>query len=160
VVAFQQLKDAFTSTPILKHFDPALEVIIETDASNFAIGCILSQKHEVQLHPIAFHLRKMEPTEKNHNIHDKALLAVVEVFKHWQQYCHGACFPILVFTNHQNVRYFTTSKVLNQCQVHWAENPSKFDFQIVYRAGSKNGKPDALSRHSEYTMGRRENLSQ
>jgi hypothetical protein len=44
-VAFQQLKDAFTSTSILKHFDPALEVIIETDASNFAIGCIMSQKH-------------------------------------------------------------------------------------------------------------------
>jgi hypothetical protein len=64
-VAFQQLKDAFTSTPILKHFDPSLEVIIETNASNFAIGCILSQKHNGQLHPVAFHSRKMEPAEKN-----------------------------------------------------------------------------------------------
>jgi hypothetical protein len=45
LVAFQQLKDTFTSMPILKLFDPALEVIIETDASNFAIGYILSQKH-------------------------------------------------------------------------------------------------------------------
>jgi hypothetical protein len=83
VVAFQQLKDTFTSTPILKHFDPTLEVIIETDASNFAIGCILSQKHEGRLHPVAFHSRKMEPAERNYDIHDKELLVVVEAFKHW-----------------------------------------------------------------------------
>jgi hypothetical protein len=82
-VAFQQLKDVFTSIPILKHFDPSLEVIIETDASNFAIGCILSQKHNGRLHPVAFHSRKMEPAEKNYDIHDKEILAVVEAFKHW-----------------------------------------------------------------------------
>jgi hypothetical protein len=81
-VVFQQLKDTFTSTPILKHFDPALEVIIETDTSNFTISCILSQKHNGQLHPVAFHSRKMEPAEKNYDIHDKELLAVVEAFKH------------------------------------------------------------------------------
>jgi hypothetical protein len=45
VVVLQQLKVTFTSTPILKHFDLTLEVIIETDVSNFTIGCILSQKH-------------------------------------------------------------------------------------------------------------------
>jgi hypothetical protein len=63
-VAFQQLKDACTSTPILKHFDPAIEVIIETDASNFSIGCILSQKHDGRLHSVAFHSRKMELAER------------------------------------------------------------------------------------------------
>jgi hypothetical protein len=46
-----------------------------------------------------------------------------------------------------------TSKVLNQHQVHWAEKLSEFDFWIVYHTGSKNGKPDALSKHSEYAMG-------
>jgi hypothetical protein len=45
VVAFQQLKDAFTSTPFFKHFDSTLKVNIETDASNFAIGCIQYQKY-------------------------------------------------------------------------------------------------------------------
>jgi hypothetical protein len=118
----------FTSTPILKHFDPALEAIIEMDASNFAIGCILSQKYAGKLHPVAFHSRKMELAERNHDIHDKELLVVVEAFKHWQPYCHGARFPILVFTDHQNLRYFTTSKVLNQRQVHWAKKLSEFDF--------------------------------
>jgi hypothetical protein len=82
MVAFQQVKDAFTPTPILKHFDPSLEDIIETETSNFAIGYILSQKHNGQLHPVAFHSRKMEPAEKNYDIHAKELLAVVEAFKH------------------------------------------------------------------------------
>jgi hypothetical protein len=82
VMLFQQLKDTFTSTPILKHFDPSKEVVIEIDASNFTIGCILSQIHEGHLHPVAYHLRKMELAEKNYNIYDKELLAAVKVFKH------------------------------------------------------------------------------
>jgi hypothetical protein len=118
VVAFQQLKDSFTSIPILKYFDPALEVIIETDTSNFPISCILFQKHQGQLHSVAFHSRKMEPSKKNYDIHEKELLAVVEAFKHWRPYCHGTCFPILVFMDHQNLRNFTTSKNVNQRQVH------------------------------------------
>jgi hypothetical protein len=131
VVVFQQLKDVFTSTPILKYFDSALELIIETDASNFAIGCILSKRHAGKQHPVAFHSRKMELTERNYDIHDKELLAVVEVFKHCRPYCHGARSPILVCTDHQNLRYFTTSKILNKRQVHWAEKLSDFDFRIV-----------------------------
>jgi hypothetical protein len=79
-------------------------------------------------------------------------LAVVEEFKHWCPYCHGADFPILVFTDHQNLKYFTTSKLLKQRQVHWAEKLFKFDFRIVSCTSSKNGKPDALSRYSEYTI--------
>jgi hypothetical protein len=94
----------FTSMPVLKHFNLALEVIIETDTSNLAIGCILSQKHVRQLHPIAFHSRKMELAEKNYDIDDKELLAVVEAFQDWQPHCHGKRFPILVFTDHQNLR--------------------------------------------------------
>jgi hypothetical protein len=77
----------------------------------------------------------------------------VEAFKHWWPSYHEACFPILVCTDHQNLRYFTTSKVLNQRQVHWAEKLCEFDFQIVYQTSSRNGKPDALSRCSKYTIG-------
>jgi hypothetical protein len=74
----------------------------------------------------------MELVEKNCDIHDKEILTVIEVFKHWRPYCHGSCFPILVFIDYQNLHYYTTSKVLNQHQVHWAEKLSKFDFRIIY----------------------------
>jgi hypothetical protein len=103
VVAFQQLKDRFTSMPILKHFDLTFKVIIETDASNFVIGCILSHRHVGKLHSVAYHSRKMELAEKNYDIFDKKLLVVVETFKHWKPYCYGAHFPIRVFTDGQNL---------------------------------------------------------
>jgi hypothetical protein len=48
------------------------------------------------------------------------------------------------------------SKVLNQSQVHWTEKLSKFDFRIIYQAGSKNGKPDTLSRYLDYAVGGKE----
>ena len=101
--AFTELKEAFTSAPILRHFNPELEVIIETDASNFAIGCVLSQKWEKRLHPVAFHSRKMTPAEMNYDVHDKELLTLVVAFQEWQNYCHGAKHTVTVVTDYQNL---------------------------------------------------------
>ena len=98
-----QLKEAFTSAPILRHFNLELQVIIDTDASNFAIGCILSQKWEERLHPVAFHSRKMTPAEMNYDVHDKELLALVVAFHEWHHYCHGAKHTVIVLTDHQNL---------------------------------------------------------
>jgi len=99
---------------ILVHFNPAKEVIIETDASDFAIGAILSQRDEEgRLHPVAFHSRKFQPAEINYEIHDKELLEVVNAFKHWRRYCEGATHQVQVYLDHQNLEYFTTTKVLN-----------------------------------------------
>jgi hypothetical protein len=72
-IMFEQVKDAFTAMPILMHFDPALEAIIERYASNYVIGCIRFQKHVGQLHPITYHSRKMKMVQKNYDIHDKDL---------------------------------------------------------------------------------------
>jgi len=151
VAAFQELNKRFTQAPILTHFDPTRPVILETDASDFAIGAVLSQRDEEnRLHPVAFHSRKFQPAEINYDIHDKELLAIVDAFKHSHRYCEGAEHQIQVFTDHHNQEYFTTTKVLNQRQAHWAENLAGINFQVYYRPGTQNGKPDALSRRSEY----------
>ena len=55
--------------------------MVETDASNFALGCVLSQYQGKQLHPVAFHSCKLRSAEWNYEIHDKELLAIMEVFK-------------------------------------------------------------------------------
>jgi len=74
--AFEGLKQSFTTAPILAHFDAQKPVIIETDASDFAIGAVLSQRDEEgRLHPVAFHSRKFQPAEINYEIHDKELQA-------------------------------------------------------------------------------------
>jgi len=135
----------------LAHFDPTKPVIIETDASDFALGAVLSQRdNENRLHPVAFHSRKFQPAEINYEIHDKELLAVVDAFKHWRRYCEGVVHQVQVFSDHQNLEYFTTTKVLKRRQARWAQEFAGIDFCIYYRPGTKNGKPDALSRRSEY----------
>ena len=150
--AFQELKKRFTTAPILAHFDPNVEAIVETDASDFALGGVLSQRKQEtgKLHPIAFHSRKFSPAEINYEIHDKELLAVVDCFKVWRRYLEGAMNTVQVFSDHQNLEYFSTTKVLNRRQARWAMELAGIDFKIYYRPGSKNGKPDALSRRPEY----------
>jgi len=149
--AFQELKRRFTTAPILAHFDATKPVIIESDASDFALGAILSQRDaENRLHPVVFHSRKFTPAEINYEIHDKELLAIVDAFKHWRRYCEGAINQVEVFSDHQNLEYFTTTKIVNRRQARWAQELAGIDFKIYYRPGTQNGKPDALSRRSEY----------
>jgi len=147
--AFRELKDRFTSAPILKHFDPEKQCVVETDASDFALGGVLSQQHEL-LHPVAFHSRKFTPAEINYDTHDKELLAIVDCFKHWRRYVEGALHQVQVITDHNNLEYFATTKVLNRRQARWAQELAGVDFKIYFRPGRQNGKADALSRRSEY----------
>ena len=94
--------------PTLRHFDPALPTVMETDASDFAIGALLSQQVEGRLHPVAFNSRKMDKAEINYEIHDNEMLAVVSAFKEWRRYLEGARFQIIVYTDHKNLEYFNS----------------------------------------------------
>ena len=84
--AFRDLKQRFTNAPILRHYNPSLQCIVETDASDFAIGAVLSQvQGETQkLHPVALYSRKMDKAKVNYDIHDKEMLAIVSTFKQWR----------------------------------------------------------------------------
>ncbi|MBW0513146.1 hypothetical protein O181_052861 [Austropuccinia psidii MF-1] len=68
---FQILKKAFTTAPILSYFNPSLPTIVETEASDYALGAVLSQLNDSGKHPIAFDSRKLLPAELNFRIHDK-----------------------------------------------------------------------------------------
>jgi uncharacterized membrane protein len=148
--AFRELKHRFTTAPILRHFDPESLTQLETDASDFAIGAVLSQLYIRIWHPVAFHSRKMAPAEINYEIHDKELLAIVDAFKQWRRYLESPVDTVLIYTDHKNLEYFMTTKVLNRRQARWAQELAEFNFKIIYRQGSSNGKPDALSRRSEF----------
>jgi hypothetical protein len=148
---FEKLKHCFTTAPILTHFDPHCKCIVETDASDFALGSTLSQTTEdKKLHPNAFYSRKFSPAEINYEIHDKELLAIVDCFKAWLRYLEGSIHMVQVFTDHKHLEYFMMTKVLNRRQARWAQELAGMDFKIYYRKGTSNGKPDALSRCPEY----------
>lgn len=151
--AFIELKQAFTSAPVLAHADPNKPFIMETDGSDFAVGAVLSQQGlDGILHPVAFYSRKLSPAEINYEIYDKELLAIVAAFEHWRNYLYGAAHPVKVYTDHRNLLYYTTTRKLNRRQARWSIFLAEFDFVITFRPGNKQGKPDALSRRPEYAL--------
>jgi len=111
--AFEEVKRRFTSSLILAHFYPDRKTVIETDASDFALGCILSQYLGKLLHPVACHSGKLNDAERNYEIHDKELLAILEAFREWKHCLLGADEPVTVYTDHQHLQYFLTTKVWN-----------------------------------------------
>ena len=149
--AFRTLKEAFTTAPILRHFDRTRPAILEADASNEALGGAVSQyDDDGVLHPCAFHSRKFTSAERNYEIYDKEMLAIVECMDVWRHYFEGADHKLKVLTDHKNLVWFTETKSYNRRQARWAEKLSRFDFVIQFRPGVEAGKPDALSRRPDY----------
>jgi hypothetical protein len=149
--AFNALKQAFTTAPILAYVNPNEQFTLETDASDFALGAVLSQvQKDNQLHPVAFYSRKFTHAEINYDVYDKELLAIVAFFGEWRHYLEGSQHKILVYCDYKNLQHFTTTRTLNRRQARWSLHLSSFDFTIVFRPGKLQGKPDALSRRSEY----------
>src|SRR6185369_9810396 len=148
--AFTTLKERFLSAPMLLMFDPRKPVRVETDASNYALGAILSQPgDDGKWRPTFYHSRKFSGAELNYDVHDKELLGVVDAFEQWETQLIGVPQTTEVYTDHQNLTSFMTTKKLNKRQVRWAEMLADFDFKIYHRPGSLNGAADALSRRSD-----------
>jgi len=145
--AFNTLKQAFTSAPILTHWVPDAQLVVETDASDYALAAILSiMTKDNEIHPVAFHSRMFSATELNYDVHDKELLAIFEAFKMWRHYLEGSASLIDVVTNHKNLEYFSTTKVLTRRQARWSEYLSQFNLVIRFRPRRLGTKPDALTR--------------
>ncbi|MBW0494379.1 hypothetical protein O181_034094 [Austropuccinia psidii MF-1] len=143
---FQILKEAFTTSPILSHFNPSLPTIVETDASDYALGAVLSQVNDSGKHTIEFDSRKLLPAELNYEINDKELLGIVWALKRWRAFLLSLSNSFEVLTDHSSLQYFMSSKVLTCGQACWAEFLSEFHFTITYRPGRLATLPDALSR--------------
>ena len=120
---------------------------METNASDYALATILSIVNEDnEVHPVAFHSRTFTVTELNYDTHDKELLAIFEAFKIWQYYLEGPAYSIDIVTDHKNLEYFSTTKVLTQRQARWSEYLSQFNFVIRFCPDHLSTKPDALTR--------------
>lgn len=146
--AFQSLKDKFTSAPVLIQPDPARQFIVEVDASDTGVGAVLSQRAEVdnKVHPCAFFSRRLCPAERHYDVGNRELLAIKLALEEWRHWLEGAETPFIVWTDHKNLSYLQTAKRLNARQARWALFFGRFSFTLTYRPGSKNQKPDALSR--------------
>ena len=148
--AFDLLKDRFTTAPILAHFDASQEHILETDASDYAVGAVLLQKDtDDSIRPVGFISRTMNSAERNYPIFDKEMLAIFWAFQEWRPMLLSCSKTVTVVTDHRAITYFMSSKVLNRRQARWAELLADYDFVVRYRPGEQNGQADALSRRED-----------
>ena len=146
-MAFEMMVTAFTTAPVLRHFDHDRQVIIETEGSDYVSAGVLSQYDDNGvLHPVTYFSKKHSPAECNYNIYDKERMAIIKALEEWRPECEGAAYPLKLITDHKNLEYSMTKKLLNRRQARWSEFLTRFDYGIVYRPGKSNGKADALMR--------------
>ncbi|KAK6220785.1 reverse transcriptase domain protein [Colletotrichum tabaci] len=151
--AFEKVKQQVSSEPVTRIPDPDKPFEVETDASDFAMGGQLGQRDEGgRLYPCAFFSKAFHGPELNYQIHDKELMAIIEAFHEWRPQLSGTKHEVLVYTDHKNLAHFTTSKNLNKRQVRWSEFLSEYNFRIIYRKGTDNGRADALSRRMDHEV--------
>ena len=149
-LAFATLKEAFMSTPMLVHWVLDVQSVVETGASNYALGAILSiYSVDSNIYPITFYSYTFSALELNYDIHDKELLTIFEAFKVWRYYLEGPHLLVDIITNYKNLTYFSPTKILTCCQAPWSKYLSQFNLIICFHPGCLEAKPDALTRCSD-----------
>jgi hypothetical protein len=147
--AFEALKTAFTTAPILNIANPYSPFILECNCLDFALGAVLSQvcEKDQALHPVAYLSCSLIKFKRNYEIFDKELLEIVALFKEWWHYLKGNPHRLkaIVYTDHQNLESFMTTKALTRQQARRAETMGCINFKIVFRLGCQLSKLDALT---------------
>ena len=124
------------------------------DASDYATGGVLSMECENGLwRPVAFLSKSLNETERNYEIHNKKMLAIVRGLEVWRHLLEGAQSKFEIWTDHKNLEYFMKVQKLNRRQARWALYLSQFDFTLKHVLGTKMGKADGLSRRSDWKVG-------
>ena len=119
-IAFNTLKQAFISAPILIYWVPDVQLVMKTDTSDYALVAILSIiTKDNKIHSVAIHSQTFSTLELNYDVHDKELLVIFEAFKIWQYYLERSALPIDVVTDHKNLEYFSTTKILTCWQARY-----------------------------------------
>ena len=118
-MAFNTLKEAFTSNVILCHYNSDHKIVVETDASDYVSEDILSQYNEDGvLHSVTYFSKKHNPAECNYEIYDKEFMIIVCAFEEWHLELEGSTSPVEVITDHKNLEYFMFIKQLSCYQAH------------------------------------------
>jgi len=151
---FKALKKAFTTAPILRIPNDEDPFKLSTDASNFTIDAVLSQKDmQTNLwHPVAFFSKLLDVHERNYEIYDKELLAVIRGLEEYKHYLEGYPYKIEIWSDYQNLTFFRTAQKLTRRQARWALFITHFDFVLYHKPGKTMQTEDLLSRRADHEM--------
>ena len=118
---FKELKERFTQEPVLVAPDIDKKMRMEVDALDYATGRVLSMECKDGLwRLVAFLSKSLNETERNYEIHDKEMLAIIRGLEAWRHLLEGAQYKFEIWTNHKNLEYFMKAQKLNRRQARWA----------------------------------------
>ena len=142
--SFERMKSTLTSAPILGVPNDNDSFVLDTDASDEAIGAVLSQNQNGREVVIAFASRRLSPAQRNYCITRRELFAVVSFVKYFRHYILGRTFTVR--TDHAALRWLKSVPEPIGQQARWLEQLEEYNFNIEHRAGSRHGNADAMSR--------------
>ena len=142
--AFNTLKELLTTQPLLQYPNFTKPFVLTTDASNDAIGAILSQGPIGKDLPISYASRTLNNAERNYPTVEKELLAIVWGCKHFRQYLYGRKFTVV--TDHRPLTWIFSVKDPSSRLLRWRLKLEEYEYEVIYKKGSNNTNADALSR--------------
>ena len=157
------------AAPVLKQPNFKKKFFLQTDASAYGMGAVLSQEGDIPttsalskcqkpiLHPIAYYLATFIPAKQNYDIYERELLAVMKALSHWRPYLGWTKEPFTIMTDHANLQYWKSPKNLNRRTARWHADLQEYNFDILYIPGKTNIPPDALSRLPGVDQGKEDN---
>lgn len=147
--AFSLLKQKLTMSPILAYPCFQQPFILATDASEFAVGGVLSQKINGVERVISYWSRQLNKAERNYSTVEREALAVVAAVKEFYPYLYGRTFTL--FTDHNPLTSLQGLKDTGGRITRWLLFLQQFDMKVLYRPGRNNGNADGLSRRPQGT---------
>lgn len=147
--SFDILRNHLIHEPILQFPDFSKTFNVTTDASNFAIGAVLSQGEISKDLPISFASRTLNKAESNYSTTERELLAIIYAVKHFRPYLYGVKFNII--TDHRPLVWLFNTKDPGSRLLRWRLKLEEYQYNIIYKPGKLNSNADALSRidHSQ-----------
>uniref|UniRef100_A0A669FAM3 Reverse transcriptase domain-containing protein n=1 Tax=Oreochromis niloticus TaxID=8128 RepID=A0A669FAM3_ORENI len=146
-VSFEEVKKLVVNSPALALFDPALRVVISTDASDYGLGAVFAQvQPDGTEKPVAFASRTLSATEQKYSTVEKEAYACVWAAEKWRTYLWGRRFTLR--TDHQALTTLLSTKGINTAGMRiarWSARLLCFDYDVIYRPGSQNYTADCLS---------------
>ena len=143
--AFETLKNALTSSPVLAMPNDSGEFVLDTDACDRAIGAVLSQIQDGEERVIAYAGRALDKREINYCVTRKELLSIIYSLRYFKQYLMGRHFRIR--TDHAPLTWLRRTPEPVGQQARWLEVMEEYDFSVEHRPGIRHTNADALSRH-------------
>ncbi|CAM8987397.1 unnamed protein product [Rhodiola kirilowii] len=142
--AFNSLKTALTSAPVVQPPDWELPFELMCDASDFAVGAVLGQRIDKKLHVVYYASKVLAGAAVNYTTTEKEMLAVVYAFEKFRQYL--LCSKTIVYTDHAAIKYLLSKKDSKPRLIRWVLLLQEFDIEIRDKKGAENLVADHLSR--------------